>query len=802
MIKFFVIGILFLMSSMTLAQPIVSLSDVTTPVNSSVTMPLNVQNFNSVATFLFRIEYDTTKISFTPSTGVINRRPELSAGGTFFSVTTNNVIGTTFRRAVIYWEYDLTNTINITSGKLFDIVFQYLSSPSASLVFASGSIVEGVSGNLNANFINGSISASTLVPVINLSPTTLPNFGNVIVGQNSTPQSYTVSGSNLTANILISAPSGFQVSTNSTTGFGSSLTLTQTAGSVSTTTIFSRFAPNAVQSFSGNITHTSTGATTQNVAVTGTGIAPLPAMTVSVTTLSFGNQTSGTSSAAQSFVVSGSNLTNNIVLTAPTGFEISLTSGTGFASTLNLTPTSGTVSNTTIFARFSPNAVQVFSGNISVATVGATTQNVALTGTGINLTAPSLLNPTNNSSLQTGNIFFNWSRAFGATNYRLQVSQDSLFATTIFNDSTIVDTFRTVNVTQSFRRIFWRVSSRNALTTSPFSLTFAFNTSDTIGFGNLQWPLNPVILRQDSVTVYGQIFVNGLTNAPGRGAGINAWLGWSNTNSNPNTWTNWIPATYNVDVGNNDEYQANIGAGLPRGVYYYAFRYQLNLGTFRYGGTNSFWNGTTSVNGILRINARPINRPTNLTVTNIQQRRASFSWIDNSNNEDNFVLQRKLGDSLSTNTYSDVATLNSNQITFTDTTLTPLTQYSYRVFARSIDTVSTFSNQISFTTQPSSVGAENILSDFMVMQNFPNPFNPSTNVQYNLPYSSNVKLVVYNSLGNIVFERSFESQNAGLHSLQFNATDLASGVYYYSIIAISLDGNKQHRATKKMLYLK
>ena len=61
MIKFFVIGILFLMSSMTLAQPIVSLSDVTTPVNSSVTMPLNVQNFNSVATFLFRIEYDTTK---------------------------------------------------------------------------------------------------------------------------------------------------------------------------------------------------------------------------------------------------------------------------------------------------------------------------------------------------------------------------------------------------------------------------------------------------------------------------------------------------------------------------------------------------------------------------------------------------------------------------------------------------------------------------------------------------------------------------------------------------------------------
>jgi hypothetical protein len=81
------------------------------------------------------------------------------------------------------------------------------------------------------------------------------------------------------------------------------------------------------------------------------------------------------------------------------------------------------------------------------------------------------------------------------------------------------------------------------------------------------------------------------------------WVGYSSTDGNPNTFTNWIPATFNNESGNNDEYQANLGADLLPGTYYYATRYQLNGGAFVYGATNfGFWNGTDKINGVLTVN--------------------------------------------------------------------------------------------------------------------------------------------------------------------------------------------------------
>ncbi|GEM_PF-5136872 len=221
----------------------------------------------------------------------------------------------------------------------------------------------------------------TATPTIVVSTASLPSFGNIPINTNSTPQSYTVSGSNLTANIVITAPTGFQVSTSQTTGFANSLTLTQSGGNVQTTTIWARFSPTVAQPYSGNITHTSTGATTQNVSVSGTGI-PGPAITLSQSSLSFGNVPINTNSTPQSYTVSGSNLTANIVITAPTGFQVSTSQTTGFASSITLTQSGGNVQTTTIWARFSPTAAQSYSGNIAHISAGVTTVYVAVTGTG------------------------------------------------------------------------------------------------------------------------------------------------------------------------------------------------------------------------------------------------------------------------------------------------------------------------------------------------------------------------------------------------------------------------------------
>ncbi|MDR6966764.1 hypothetical protein J2X31_000762 [Flavobacterium arsenatis] len=119
-------------------------------------------------------------------------------------------------------------------------------------------------------------------------------------------------------------------------------------------------------------------------------------------------------------------------------------------------------------------------------------------------------------------------------------------------------------------------------------------TSNLVDFGNYQFPPTGNIVLGDVHNIYGQVYEAGVTEpALSQGAGIIAEAGYSATNSNPNTWTNWFPTTYNnVASGNNDEYTTNMGAHFPSaGTYYLAFRYRKTGSTeYVYGGTNGVWN--------------------------------------------------------------------------------------------------------------------------------------------------------------------------------------------------------------------
>ena len=147
-----------------------------------------------------------------------------------------------------------------------------------------------------------------------------------------------------------------------------------------------------------------------------------------------------------------------------------------------------------------------------------------------------------------------------------------------------------------------------------YTLNVTAAPTDAPDYVSLQWPVTATITQTQTATVYGQVYEAGLTdvapNIAGQAPGITAWVGYSTTNTNPNTWTNWTPATWNAGhESNNDEYQAAIGATLAPGTYYYATRFQLNGGPYAYGGINpsnnngNFWDGTTYVNGVLTVNA-------------------------------------------------------------------------------------------------------------------------------------------------------------------------------------------------------
>jgi aminopeptidase N len=100
------------------------------------------------------------------------------------------------------------------------------------------------------------------------------------------------------------------------------------------------------------------------------------------------------------------------------------------------------------------------------------------------------------------------------------------------------------------------------------------------------------------------------------------------------------------------------------------------------------------------------------------------------------------------------------------------------------------------TTTVTEVDDFNAPLQFRLEQNYPNPFNPSTSIEYSIPQSGQVTLKVYDVLGNEVATLVNGQNDSGNHKVEFNASNLNSGVYFYKIES----GN--FIETKKMILLK
>lgn len=85
---------------------------------------------------------------------------------------------------------------------------------------------------------------------------------------------------------------------------------------------------------------------------------------------------------------------------------------------------------------------------------------------------------------------------------------------------------------------------------------------------------------------------------------------------------------------------------------------------------------------------------------------------------------------------------------------------------------------------------------YSLSQNYPNPFNPSTLINYSIPAGGSVKLVVYNLLGEEVAALVNEYKPAGKYGIEFNASQLATGVYFYKLTSGDFSD------TKKLMLIK
>jgi hypothetical protein len=94
-----------------------------------------------------------------------------------------------------------------------------------------------------------------------------------------------------------------------------------------------------------------------------------------------------------------------------------------------------------------------------------------------------------------------------------------------------------------------------------------------------------------------------------------------------------------------------------------------------------------------------------------------------------------------------------------------------------------------------------IPEDFDLVQNVPNPFNPTTFIKYGLPIEAHVRLEVYNLYGQRVTRLVDERKPAGYHQVVFDASKVASGMYFYRLSTVDADG-KPLVMMKKMLVVK
>ena len=96
----------------------------------------------------------------------------------------------------------------------------------------------------------------------------------------------------------------------------------------------------------------------------------------------------------------------------------------------------------------------------------------------------------------------------------------------------------------------------------------------------------------------------------------------------------------------------------------------------------------------------------------------------------------------------------------------------------------------------------NLPTNFILKQNYPNPFNPSTTIEYNLPNDSEVKLSIYNNLGQLVAVVVNSRKVKGSHKIIFDASKLNSGVYFYTIRASNVNSKETFHDVKKLLLIK
>jgi photosystem II stability/assembly factor-like uncharacterized protein len=330
------------------------------------------------------------------------------------------------------------------------------------------------------------------------------DLGSINVGKKSESFSYWINTLKLNGNLTITAPEGFEVSLTPLDGFSSSIAVTPEEGYIIYKEIFVRFAPTEAKTYSSNISHTSNGATTQYLAVTGIGVAVLPEVTttnptnISASKASTGGNVTFDGGAAISSRGICFNKTGS-----PTCNDIKTNDGTGkgvFTSNIK-----GLRANTKYYAKaFATNSVGTAYGEEITFTTGNPELSV--------LTTSQVSSITSNSATSGGTITDNGGVDILYKGVCWNLTGNPTFLDSKTNDGAGIDAFESsiVNLTPN-KKYYVRAYAANSVGTS-YGDEISFSTPSIVIQLNQGWNMISSNVVPKEPNAMASIFSNVLEN--------------------------------------------------------------------------------------------------------------------------------------------------------------------------------------------------------------------------------------------------------------------------------------------------
>ncbi|MFZ1321735.1 MAG: T9SS type A sorting domain-containing protein [Ignavibacteria bacterium] len=191
--------------------------------------------------------------------------------------------------------------------------------------------------------------------------------------------------------------------------------------------------------------------------------------------------------------------------------------------------------------------------------------------------------------------------------------------------------------------------------------------------------------------------------------------------------------------------------------------------------------------------------PSDLLINEITETTVTISWQDNSYNESGFIIARREINEL---LFRYIDTVQTDVLTYQEVGLTPDNVYLYKVCSYNSFGLSDFTNTVSARTNKST-NIINTFSEipegFYISDNYPNPFNPETKIKFAIAENSEVFMEIYNISGKKLETLVNGELPAGTYEVIWNASEFASGVYFFRTRVIYNGGRSVFSKFNKMI---